>query len=260
MRRGADITTSVVAHLAGQKLAPDAIDEEGFNKAIFVGIEGSARHLGPLRGLPERYYRFERRYQTTGGHFAAMWKDMPLNSETKRYRELVDKFGQEAGLFDHLEVETIAPDLEDSPLLVTVSRKGHRFLIGQVGIGVSQVIPVLIEAVFSAITRNRDWLLVQQPELHLHPRAQAALGDFLFSLSSGGTRFLAESHSDFLIDRYRAKVRESGEASPATLIFCHSSEGWNEMEVIEIDSAGALSGASDAYYEFFISEYSRTIF
>jgi hypothetical protein len=79
-----------------------------------------------------------------------------------------------------------------------------------VGTGISQLIPVVVLAL-----RDSDELVatVEQPELHLHPRLQAALGDLLIEGARRKTAFLIETHSEHLLLRLLRRIRESSEGT-----------------------------------------------
>ena len=109
-------------------------------------------------------------------------------------------------------VEERAEDLQDLVLIDnrTKTPVSHR----DVGIGVSQVLPVLVSAYASA----NELLAIEQPEIHLHPALQAELGDvFLESALSGdGNTFIIETHSEHLLLRILRRIRETtdGELPP----------------------------------------------
>ncbi|MDE2978709.1 MAG: DUF3696 domain-containing protein [Acidobacteriota bacterium] len=94
------------------------------------------------------------------------------------------------------------PVLVDKRSKTTVSQR-------DVGIGVSQVLPVLV----SAYASRAKLIAIEQPEIHLHPALQAELGDvFLESaLGEAGNRFLIETHSEHLILRILRRIRETSE-------------------------------------------------
>jgi len=74
------------------------------------------------------------------------------------------------------------------------------------GYGASQVLPVLIQAV---LAQPGDTLIVEQPELHLHPRAQVDLTDLFIVMARQGTNFLIETHSEHLLLRLRRCIAET---------------------------------------------------
>ncbi len=92
-------------------------------------------------------------------------------------------------------------------LVLIDKRTGTPVSHRDVGIGVSQVLPVLV----SAYASNGLWVAIEQPEIHLHPALQAELGDvFLHSALGGqGNAFLIETHSEHLILRVLRRVRET---------------------------------------------------
>ncbi|KAL0630196.1 hypothetical protein Q9L58_010958, partial [Maublancomyces gigas] len=142
-------------------------------------------HSGPLRGRPERFYNFERKFKASGSHFASMWHDMVVDHDDDSL-EVVRKFGRDSQLFEDLNIARVSAKVAHSPLMVTIKKRGKNFLLDQVGVGISQVIPVIIESVFRKTLGSDVAMLLQQPELHLHPIAQAALGEFLFEMTDDG--------------------------------------------------------------------------
>lgn len=238
--------------------------------AAMGSVASSARIVFPIRALPEKYYTFIRKFNTHGKHFASMWFDFEHavgDVDNAVGFHDVSKFGVESGLFESISVKKIAENIEDSPLVVTVNRSGKDFLLNQVGIGVSQVVPVLIDTIYS-MNYNNPPLLMQQPELHLHPIAQAALGTYLAKCCYRGLRPAIETHSSYLIDRFRAEIRDfekmsdkpSGyEPFSAEIIFCERNSDGNSTTHIPILADGSLHDAPDRYHSFFVEELVRTM-
>ena len=230
-----------------------------------VGIElPSVRHLTPVRGMPEKYYDFKRSFSVTGRHFAPMWQDLKAKNKEGIFKTIND-FGIESGLFEDIDVARVSKKISDSPLIVTVKKGERDFFLNQVGVGVSQVVPVLVETIFSKYSSSEKMLLFQQPELHLHPVAQAALGSFFFSASASGANIVIESHSNILIDRFRADLRDASlddkKKSPtAQILFCKNGDDGNSLQIIDINRDGKLVDPPEEYFKFFIDELSRTMF
>ena len=74
-----------------------------------------------------------------------------------------------------------------------------------VGVGASQVLPVLVMCL---LAKPGELVLIEQPELHLHPAPQQALGDFLLGIARSGRQLIVETHSEYLINRLRLRVVE----------------------------------------------------
>lgn len=241
------------------------------DKAIFSAaidnIAVEARIVSPLRALPEKYYTFKRKLNAHGRHFASMWFDFNDGENSTEF-DNIRVFGNESGLFESISVKKIAENIDDSPLVVTVTRSGKEFLLNQVGIGVSQVVPVLMDTVYS-LQMNKFPLLMQQPELHLHPVAQAALGSYLARCSFRGLRPMIETHSSYLIDRMRAEIRNFDKSAAsnkeaklfdAEIVFCEKTDSGNIATHIAITQDGVLQGEPDSYHKFFVEEFVRTMF
>ena len=124
--------------------------------------------------------------------------------------------------------------------------------LDNVGYGVSQALPVLVEMF---VRPKRTTFAIQQPEVHLHPKAQATFGDLIAELArSDEKRFVIETHSDFTIDRFRLNVRRNG-AIPSQLLFFERTDTGNKVTAIEIDELGNLSASQpDSYRDFFYNE------
>ena len=79
--------------------------------------------------------------------------------------------------------------------------------LSEVGVGVSQVLPILVMGLLSPMY---TLLIIEQPELHLHPSVQARLGDFFVGLSKCKKQCLIETHSENLISQLRYHIVRSG--------------------------------------------------
>ena len=107
----------------------------------------------------------------------------------------------------------ITKDIEDSPRTVRLNLRdlssGTIVAPCDIGVGVSQVIPVVV----ASIDLSANTVAIEQPELHLHPAVQARLGDlFLEAATDGGEkRFILETHSEHLMLRFLRRIRECGE-------------------------------------------------
>jgi hypothetical protein len=235
--------------------------EEALGFLFGVDLPSSA-FVGPIRSLPEKYYEQMRGVSPIGLHFASMWAKIPKKQQASHFKR-VGRFGEESGLFDSIRVEPVSSTVVDSPLLVHVVRRGHSYLLNQVGVGVSQVAPVLTEAIYAAESGGDRIGLFQQPELHLHPIAQAALGTFFATLARDGFIGFLETHSNYLIDRFRVELRLASRKKKsmpnAKIIFCSSGKEGNTAVSCAISGTGEIIDPPDAYYEFFLDEAMRTM-
>ena len=115
-------------------------------------------------------------------------------------KNALEEFGHAAGLFDEISVRPLGKRGSE-PFQVHVRKYGRRAKgpmrnLIDVGYGVSQVLPVITE-----LFREREtpMFLLQQPEVHLHPSAQAALGSLFCRVAARDRQLVVETHSDHLV-------------------------------------------------------------
>ena len=87
-----------------------------------------------------------------------------------------------------------------------------------VGVGVSQILPILV---MSFLAKAGDVVILEQPELHLHPKVQTRLADFFVAMNALGKQCIVETHSEYLINRLRLLVVKSDDTRVAdeTMIY-----------------------------------------
>jgi predicted ATPase len=102
-------------------------------------------------------------------------------------------------------------------------------------------------------------LLLQQPEVHLHPRAQAALGSF-FARIAAISQVMVETHSDYLVDRIRSQVAAGLiSASKVLILYFELADGATTVHPIHLDDHGNLIDPPPSYRDFFFEEEIRVL-
>ena len=120
-------------------------------------------------------------------------------------------------------------------------------LLSEVGFGVSQVLPVLVLCYYVPAGST---VLLEQPELHLHPSVQAALADVLVSaMRIGNIQILVESHSEHFLLRLQRRIAEEA-VSPEdlALYFCHGRDGESRSERLRVDEYGTIGNWPDGCF------------
>lgn len=129
------------------------------------------------------------------------------------------------------------------------SRTGLRAQPRDVGIGISQVLPVVV----AALEPSAGLVAIEQPELHIHPAVQVGLGDlFVRAATDNGSTFLIETHSEHLILRLLRRIRETtdGELPPGLpalspeqvgVIYVERSEAGVKLTALPIASTGEFT-------------------
>jgi len=218
--------------------------------------------IAPIRTKPRRTYDQVREvYTPEGDHVPLILaSSLPLASENKEFAQLkqtIENFGKESGMFSQVSVRPLGRTTA-GPFQLLIKGRGGKFNLSDVGYGVSQVLPVVVQSV---LAKNESRLLLQQPEVHLHPKAQAALGSFFVRLVKDlNAEFVIETHSDYLIDRVRREVAEGRIASSDVLLLYFSKkQSRTKLYPIEIDSLGNVQRAPRDYRRFFLEEETRLL-
>ena len=109
-----------------------------------------------------------------------------------------------------------------------------------IGVGVSQVLPTLV---MGLIAPQGTTFLLEQPELHLHPRIQSRLADFLLGLTRVGKQCIVETHSEYLINRLRRRVAEDETDSLSKdiqIYFVEREAGKTQFRNVNMNDYGAI--------------------
>lgn len=164
-------------------------------------------YLGPMRVPPARTYQFsgeKRRKIGLHGENAAGILAMDWARRGKKKQSLLERVSawlSSAGIADSLEVEVLSDRHYEIRLRHVVT--GEKQNLADVGYGSSQVVPVLAGG-YSL--QPGDIFMVEEPEIHLHPRAQSTLGDFFVELVADGVQSIIETHSEHLVLRLQQHV------------------------------------------------------
>lgn len=211
--------------------------------------------LAPIRTKPRRTYdEFYDNFMPEGDHIPVMlariWQDEKEPQKGQLF-EALNAFGKSASLFKHIGVRRLGKGPTD-PFQILVTTAGPPANLSDVGYGVSQALPLAVQSVIT----KRSRLLIQQPEVHLHPRGQAELGSFFARLVARGRKeFVIETHSDYLLDRIRVEVGKGTLPPKDVLILFFEKDGLEtRVHEIRLDSAGNVLSAPPSYRRFFLEE------
>lgn len=218
------------------------------------------RALAPIRSKPERVYSKMTDTSTPTGEHTPMILSRALgkngSSNPGLYNNL-KRFGKASGLFGTLQVKQFGGK-EGNPFQLLVADQGPPFNLVDVGYGVSQILPILVDS----ISESGDTVfLLQQPEVHLHPRAQAELATHFGNLaSSDRKKFIVETHSDYILDRVRLDIRDGKSGlKPEDVVILYFEKVGAEARIhpVFIDRTGNIQDAPPGYRQFFMEEEKR---
>lgn len=222
---------------------------------------GAVSYLGPLRVNAERTYSW------LGGAPAGVgWageetiqailagEDRLLNLRPREHLRslpvMVAEQLQAIGLVQSFEVAPIARGRAEHEVKLTVPGGTDEVLLTDVGFGISQVLPVLVQSFYAPIGST---ILVEQPELHLHPKVQKELANFFVAAARArqrpspgksvprNTQFLIESHSEHFLRRLQRLVAEKTvDPSEVALYFCEMEAGRSKLRELDLDLFGNI--------------------
>lgn len=215
----------------------------------------------PVRTQPFRTYTpSEMTASSEGSHVPLEMARQRMDSpeEWKSTHEKLARFGKNSGLFDDIDIRLLGKK-DGDPFQIVVRTGGPPVNIVDVGYGVSQALPIIYQL---EQTRVHDFFFLQQPEVHLHPRAQAALGTLIAGLSKQRptSAYVVETHSDYIIDRVRMEIAEKRlDHRNVTIVFFDKREHEVITENIYLSSSGDIVDPPDNFRKFFLEEHSRLL-
>ena len=220
----------------------------------------------PIRSIPLRTYDPTRPLRDPEGAYVPTYlANMSYREKRKwnRIKKVMEAFGQDAGLFDEIGVRPLG-NTAGGPFQMQIRKfgtrnKGPMRNLIDVGYGVSQTLPVVAELFRPD---GPSVFLFQQPEVHLHPRAQAALGGLFCETAASGRQLIVETHSEYIVDRVRMDVRDGrADLKPAdvSILFFERSNFDVRIHSLGYDERGNVLNAPGSYGQFFMDEMRRSV-
>lgn len=230
----------------------------------------SVKYLGPLRDAPKPLYplapsadpydiglRGENTASVLEQHKGRRIRYIPsahFKSSSVERRTVTRTL--EAAVIDWLQYLGIASSVESKDmgklgheLKVALTNSEGKHDLTHVGVGVSQVLPILVMCLLAEADST---LVFEQPELHLHPKVQTLLGDFFLSMALCNKQCIVETHSEYLIDRLRFRIASS-EKEPLTdnakIYFVEKPGPNSTFREVKINEYGAIVDWPDGFFD-----------
>ena len=250
--------------------APDLKPEEMEQiRSLAFEVSHFERQLfasAPVRSKPRRTYDPSRPTPDPEGDYIPMFLADLFFQDKQSWGALekrLQDFGSASGLFDEISIKPLGKRGSE-PFQVQIRKfggnlKGPQHNLIDVGYGVSQALPVITELLQSDEPRV---FLLQQPEVHLHPRAQAAMGSLFCQVASPERQLVVETHSDHLLDRVRMDIRDgAGALNPedVSILFFERKNLDVRIHSLRLDEEGNILHAPESYRRFFMEEVSRSL-
>ena len=232
-----------------------------------VELSGHPYAGAPVRSQPKRTYDPIRPSPDPEGEYIPTYLANMSRRNPEEWATLksnLEKFGQQSGLFDEIKINSFGNTV-GGPFQVHIGKRGKksggsaRNLI-DVGYGVSQALPLITE-LFNP--EPPPLFLLQQPEVHLHPSAQAALGTLFCSIAGPERQMVVETHSDFIIDRVLMDIRDKTtnlRADDVSILYFEPNDDRDvTIHSLRLDDRATIIDPPDSYRQFFMDELRRSV-
>jgi hypothetical protein len=257
-------------HDSVYKKAKESIGDFFNNKLYYVG---------PLRADPKENNDATSQYKGVGyrGEYTAECYILQHNLETlprifgnntavladydskitERLRDLaegktIDKGTIRMSLYEWVNYIGLADDVstDNKGELIIKQGNGQWSSLKNVGVGVSQALPIILQCI---VAPPDSTIIIEQPELHLHPKMQSRLADFFLAMSLLGKQIIIETHSEYIIDKLRLRIVQASSAAPindkVAIYFAEKKDGYSEFRRIHINEYSVMSDWPEGFFE-----------
>ena len=228
--------------------------------------------FAPIRSEPKRTYEpWDDIATSFGNDIPVRLKNLSIknNEDWNRLYENLKNFGTESDLFTDIKVRKFGSSSSNPFQLELKIRKGAATNLMDVGYGISQILPLLVRILTQKryiLPRHilpRHIFLMQQPEVHLHPKAQAAFTSLLAALAkSKNNAFIIETHSDYMVNRARIDIMNGNIKNPEDVSLIYLEAQGKDVEVHNLcfDKQGNFKkDPPNSYRDFFLTETHRLL-
>ena len=231
-------------------------DNGNLAEDISLAIDRELRaltYLGPLRRQPERDYVWNKAQPGkigVDGHRAidalltSVFLHRPKNPEHNRILNGVSKWLKKMNLADRVKVHQVGHSNRYEVIVESLKVSTN---LRDVGIGVSQVLPVLTVAFFAP---PGSTVVLEEPEIHLHPRAQSLLAELFAGVSRARRiQFIVETHSEHLFRRMQTLIaRRTIEPDHCAMYFVERDQEGSHLRELALDDYGRVKNWPDQFF------------
>ena len=230
-------------------------------------------YIGPLREEPSRRYIFEDTVDDIGvkGENSAFLynKENIVPIDYVAFDPIKEVFEPKSELPRTAinnwlsEIGILGFESEKNEELYRLSLSANEFSdkkvnIADVGFGVSQVIPIVIQGLLMGTWESA--LILEQPEIHLHPKMQMKLADFILSLALSGKKVIIETHSEHMINRFVRRIVEDTTGELNSLIginFIKNSADGSICEAVNLSETKGIVNWPEEFFDQAAEEHQK---
>lgn len=223
-------------------------------------------YLGPLRDHPKRIYSWSGETPDSvgqRGEFAiaailaasAQQRKLSRGFGKRQYffDEFIARWLKDLGIIESFTVKPVAEGRKEFEVLVKTHSSASEVKITDVGFGVSQILPALVQA-FYCPPHSTVWM--EQPEIHLHPQVQAELADVLISATQArengkerNVQMIVESHSEHFLNRLQRRIAEGVvKSEDVAVYFCRRTGAATKLEPLRLNEFGEIENWPENFF------------
>lgn len=241
---GRDVFTEYVEALVGQ----------AFQQVQTYFLRRNLRYVGPLRANPQRYYFLDDSNTNQSVDNRNGTSLAEILKKNTRVKEKINKW------MNHFDLSVDVKEFKDVIHNIKVTQNGLVLDIPDVGFGISQVLPILVEGMMAP---SKSTVIMEQPEIHLHPMMQAELADLfidMLNLQSKEKRsitksLIIETHSEYILKRIRRRMAEGLISPRHVAIYFVKSRGKDNPDSAQLEMVSiSKDGTIDWPREFYVTE------
>lgn len=232
------------SYLCAERLGPrDTLSADSADAGV-LGVGVSGEYTAQVLALHDRQHVADARLAPSGEEHVG--SSLLLQRQVERWMSFI------LGLRGVMDIEAVRISN------TTATRLGYR-LPGQpvekirppnMGFGVSYVLPIVVAAL---MTPPGGLLIVENPEAHLHPAGQSAIGEFLARMAAAGVQVIVETHSDHVVNGVcRAVAEGKASLSPDEVVLYFFGGGGaegDEVTRINLSATGELSAWPPGFFD-----------
>ncbi|MEM8641006.1 MAG: DUF3696 domain-containing protein [Cyanobacteria bacterium P01_G01_bin.54] len=242
----------------------------GFFESEYEAFMNRIYYLGPLREYPQRQYQWSGTQPLDVGYRGERTIDAILsatsrgerrnlapNKRYKTFQEMIAYWLQQLGLIHSFSVQEIMKGSNLYRAIVQQCEGGAEVFLTDVGFGVSQVLPALVLLYY---VPEGSTILMEQPEIHLHPAVQSGLADVILQVAQHrNVQVIVESHSEHLLRRFQRRIAEDEyPASKMKLYFCSANREGSSLSNLKVNPFGEIENWPNNFFGDEMAEIAAT--
>ena len=218
-------------------------------------------YIGPLRNFPERHYQWKNNFPSEVGRRGEFTVQTIIASNLKNgdlEKEIASAL-KKMGLIESFKVKPISKNRDDYyEVRVKKTKTSTEVSLPDVVFGVSQILPI-VTSLFQSTEGTT--LILEQPEIHLHPKAQLELADIIIdAVSKRKIQVIIESHSEHFLTRIQTRIADATISKDfAKLYFCKNETGASSLEELKINESGDIENWPENFFGDMLGEATNRV-